>query len=450
MMDPVERHLVALASGVYPVLLLPASDAQRWRFGPGIAEMVSSASQQEPFRQAVMTDSVLSRLFPDLDENDRWGFVYQSTASGTRVLLSTFAIALLENAWRGANLTRVTATREDFVQEVQLCLASLRNAVRNKAADAWIVVGISGVRLPEGTSIQLPKGKLRNIDAADVGLLPPLADGTRLGQPVAGTVATFNKGDALLVCKVPYRITIGSIDHASEGWPVDLISGEAAARVIDTVRLALRLSGHEAFGPLVRVEWITFIEPLASGSGWTMQNATSPPSSIRCELTSNDANDVSEWIVRIDAGRKPKIDIAVRRALQAAGERTDASDALIDCVVVWENLVGSSAGESTFRVSSALGWLLGGDNEDERLRYQAATSAMYSLRSGIVHGTTVLDAARAAQTRTDALSLTTQILRVLFRDRPDLLVDCKTSTERNRRLILNVAPSRDAVTKKRP
>jgi hypothetical protein len=61
--------------------------------------------------------------------------------------------------------------------------------------------------------------------------------------------------------------------------------------------------------------------------------------------------------VRVDAGRTPKTNIAVRRTLQAAGERTDPSDALIDCVVAWDNLVGSSAGESTFGVSSALGWL---------------------------------------------------------------------------------------------
>jgi hypothetical protein len=129
--DRVERLLVALAEGAYPALLLPTADAHRWRFGPGIAEILSDASEQAPFREAVLADGVLSQLFPDSDDGDHWGFAYQSTGSGTSVRLSTFATALIENAWRGANLTRLTATREEFGQELQHCLAALRKAVRH-------------------------------------------------------------------------------------------------------------------------------------------------------------------------------------------------------------------------------------------------------------------------------------------------------------------------------
>jgi hypothetical protein len=44
-----------------------------------------------------------------------------------------------------------------------------------------------------------------------------------------------------------------------------------ADRVIDTVRLALRLSGQEAFGPLTHQEWTTSIQPLGSGTDWSMR-----------------------------------------------------------------------------------------------------------------------------------------------------------------------------------
>lgn len=42
----------------------------------------------------------------------------------------------------------------------------------------------------------------------------------------------------------------------------------------------------------------------------------------------------------------------------AASFRSDPGDRLIDAVIGWENLYASGQGESTFRISGALAWLL--------------------------------------------------------------------------------------------
>ena len=79
------------------------------------------------------------------------------------------------------------------------------------------------------------------------------------------------------------------------------------------------------------------------------------------------------------------MDVAARRMISAMAERKDSADALVDLVIVWENLFGSRQGEPTLRVSAALGWLLGSSAE-EREAISSRAARLYSLRSDIVHG----------------------------------------------------------------
>jgi len=152
-------------------------------------------------------------------------------------------------------------------------------------------------------------------------------------------------------------------------------------------------------------------------------------------LSGAEAKSWKDWTERVDNGRVKSIDIAVRRTLRATAERADPTDALIDAVIAWENLVGSQKGEPTLRVSAALAWLLGADAK-ERKKLKKVIGELYSIRSGVVHGTRNLDPKEAGERREEALDITIRSLQILFRDRHDLLTECKDGGERSNRLIL--------------
>jgi hypothetical protein len=109
----------------------------------------------------------------------------------------------------------------------------------------------------------------------------------------------------------------------------------------------------------------------------------------------------------------------MRRCISAAHERADPADRLVDAVIVWENLFGTSEGEPRLRVSAAMAWLLGADGKDRR-RLQLALKRIYDARSKVVHGGDVAPQ-ELAGTALDALTYSVDIMRVLFRDRQDIL-----------------------------
>ena len=76
--------------------------------------------------------------------------------------------------------------------------------------------------------------------------------------------------------------------------------------------------------------------------------------------------------------------MAARRLVSAISLRTDRADALIDAVMVWENLVGTTT-ETSFRVTAALAKLNENDRSGRR-DVQKKLQSLYSLRSRVVHG----------------------------------------------------------------
>lgn len=137
------------------------------------------------------------------------------------------------------------------------------------------------------------------------------------------------------------------------------------------------------------------------------------------ELSAAECDEVAFWCRQIDTHCPKRIDSAVRRTLSAAQVRTDPSDRLVDAVVAWENLFGTSEGEPRLRVSAAMAWLLT-DSPDRRLELQAEIKRLYDDRSKIVHGGT-FDEHSIADRANRALELARDCLRVLLRDRTDVL-----------------------------
>jgi hypothetical protein len=149
------------------------------------------------------------------------------------------------------------------------------------------------------------------------------------------------------------------------------------------------------------------------------------------------------WISRIEQHRHRGLGIALRRLLAAARERASPTDALIDAVIVWENLFGTREGEVTLRVSASLAWLLGEDAASRGRIFRDAKK-LYTLRSKIVHGASEPEGAEAVESRRRAVELSTAALRALFRDHPELLASSMDGAQRSSRLILASAHTEEA------
>jgi len=105
------------------------------------------------------------------------------------------------------------------------------------------------------------------------------------------------------------------------------------------------------------------------------------------------------------------MDLAARRIISASGERLDRSDALIDAVTVWENLVGTGT-EVTFRVTAAISKALEA-NPKKRKPLQRRLAEIYRVRSAVVHGDLV-EAKKLDDAAKDAIDVGVRLLRFCY------------------------------------
>jgi hypothetical protein len=97
--------------------------------------------------------------------------------------------------------------------------------------------------------------------------------------------------------------------------------------------------------------------------------------------------------------------------------RAEPADRLVDSVIAWENLFGTSEGEPRLRISAAMAWLLAGDAATRREALQLEIKGIYDARSKIVHGAAASDDPRLPDEASRALALGLDSLRVLFSER---------------------------------
>jgi hypothetical protein len=243
-------------------------------------------------------------------------------------------------------------------------------------------------------------------------------------------------GDLVMEMDVPYKIKLGEL-QSGEGWPTDLTSQEVTEQRLETLRLALLLSTKRSAQPIALGTWSIYLDPLAiggRGSSWRDPRKARPLMPI--VLSKAEANKWGEWIRLIDDRRVKNIDVAIRRTLFATADRLDPNDGLVDAVIALENLVGSRQGEPTLRIATALAWLLG-RNATERQEIRSQVNTLYKTRSDIVHGGPPLNPQEIHEKYQEALDIAIGALRAIFRNRPELLSECKDSTERSLRLILH-------------
>lgn len=279
------------------------------------------------------------------------------------------------------------------------------------------MTAFQGVSLPDGVRVKVPWGYLRaatQIERERRSFDP---------GPTAGVV---------LESEVDVRLAIGepSIeDPHFDPAALERLEGPIQRTLPLAVLLAVQRANPVALQPL----WQMTQVPGQSGQslgGFTRAGPYSPEPAA--PLTESEIDACQRWTNTVASRYDDSINVAVRRLLSAVREQLDFEDALIDGVIVWENLFGhGGTTEVGFRVTSALAHLLQPD-PSARTRYRAELSKVYDLRSRVVHGGEVRVKDRLRERARTAIMVGIQALRTLFDSRPELL----TARDRGIRLTL--------------
>jgi hypothetical protein len=436
--DPVISRLLPVARDMYPLFLLPVPPGPAGTASaPSMARSLFNHPGRRPFDDAVLLDPELTRLFPDGTEHiERSGQFRSSAGRGGGVQLVMFAEMLMRTSWAWLKLDVESPTLGEFLAAVSISVGRVRDAIMGRPVEVPIRIGLTGVKLPENSpEVLLPWGKLRAVRKLDREMVPTSLVGALSTTTIEGVQVVIDySGDVVFEMNIPYRIELGPSEMGTE-WPQSLRGFDDIRRSIESIQLGLLLAISREQQPMVVTAWQRTLDLLAPGSGISWSDTRRTPNLVPYQLTAEEVQSWSEWIADVDAGRVSSIEVAVRRTIRAAVERADPSDALVDAVIAWENLVGSRQGEPTLRISASLAWLLEETPSSRRTR-QTALKKLYELRSDVVHGNRPLGGSEAAQASRDARAVAVEALRRLFRDRPELLRECRDGAERSLRLML--------------
>jgi hypothetical protein len=195
------------------------------------------------------------------------------------------------------------------------------------------------------------------------------------------------------------------------------------------------------------VAWQRNLGPM-SGLGWSSgvsSRVRSEAFGMNVSINESHAREVTRWCTIVEERLTDRLLVTAHR-LPSACYRTDMADALIDALIVWENLVGGS-NDTTHRVTGGMAALVEPDSRLVKAR-QTELEDVYEARSAIVHGQANPSSLRPRPG--DPLPIATHLetairtavrgLRALLTDHQDLIP--MRSSKRSDRL-LQASPLRD-------
>ena len=437
--DKVKALLLQLARDSYPLFLAPSEGP--WDF-PHVA-LYQHPSRAE-LNDAVKSDRVISRLYADDDPPlGRRGYIYNSLGRGSSIQSVMFGDTVIDAAWNAARMGSATPSLEELFEQIDTNIDLIRSAISGQEIHLRALLVFTGLVMSRASAVATPWGTLRPLSEVERLVSPARLEGSVSGTDQDGKSVTVSyAGELVLETTLPYSLVIKSWDRMEKGIAgiADFPSVKGAGtlhRRIDGVQLAALLAVDRPPGSwaTARLAWQWVSDPLSPGGAIGWSNPSSLPAFMPYELSADDCQNFVEWAGRIEAHWAPHTDIAIRRILSAAHARTDPVDRLLDAVIAWENLFGTSEGEPRLRISSAMAWLLEADGA-KRLILQDQLKRLYDDRSKIVHGAQ-FDSDAMGQRANDALLYAIRSLKALLRDRPDIL-GLSDGAARSLRLILDV------------
>ncbi len=341
--------------------------------------------------------------------------MYLTPGGGGRMAPELVISGLLTSAFLRIHYLRLPFDEGTFARSVLEGFGELRRAARGEPIRAHKIFGITGVTLPEGMQVSTPWGVMRP------ALLPAARHELHMWQhPTTCLLAEP-------------RLLPVKIDRAAQPQ-ADFESAqlsEERSRIL--FPLSCALASDNASDPNVPlITWSTLVLPFQSGFSFS-RPIVAPPLKPPVDIGSRIA-EIEEWARIIEGSHTPSVDVAARRLVSAASQRLDRSDALIDAVMVWENLVGTTQ-ETTFRVTAALAKAL----EPDRAKRRSLRNALkhtYDIRSRVVHGAAV-EQGVVNDAASNAIDIAIRALRLSYKKGRQWLE--LSSTERADSLLLEEA-----------
>lgn len=435
--DVLEQAILRLALDSYPTFLLPPRD--RFRI-PAFTNIETTAlilrhPASKEFVEAVGANPTLGPIFVEQDHVGRVAWVWRNTGSGGTLQLVMLPQLILNAAWR--HIRSLGPSPESFCSEAKVQFQIIRDLLEGRPQDTTAIFAFAGVLLPEGVArVDLSGATLESVTEADREMAPEVLRQQITHTGPGGEVTTANyDGDVVLRLRFPLKVRIELPPAPSEVnvWPEDMHPPPSLDRCVERLRLSLLLAVQRDFAAQLLPTWRYFDDPLGHGVAASWFDPRNAVGFVPIRLTGDEVDSVRNWYHTISHSRFDKIGVAIRRIIKAVAERREPADVLIDSVIAWENIFGTSEGEPTLRVTASLAILLEPDvNKRETLRREL--NHIYRLRSKVVHGSYELSVADGPLCQ-KALDIGLQALRVLANERVDVL-DKSDGAERSLHVIL--------------
>ncbi|MEV6831199.1 hypothetical protein [Amycolatopsis sp. NPDC051102] len=422
--DELERAIVALALDVYVAFLFP-SDLRMPTMMQISSIHVVRATLQHPagkaFQEAALEDAVIGAIFEtEVEHSGRTAMMYANTGSGGSLQLLMLSELLLNRAWRRMDSARRAPAL--FAQQAVSELRLARDLMAGKTRAIPAKIAFAGVLLPPGAQLKLDCGVIRAASGADRKLAPESLKGQLQGTDADGVTTLINyDGDVILDYDYPFRVrfTKTEMSDRPQPFPDDMRPPASFASAVTRLRFSLMLAADRPSRVQLVQTWQSIDAPLNAGSTISWSDPRQGTGIMPVQLTESELTAWGEWYERLNTTHVARIELALSRILRAIAERREPSDVLIDSVIAWENLFGTSEGEPTFRVTMCLAVLLE-ESTEARQELKKQLGAIYGLRSKVVHGSRNLKESEYPLCQ-EALEVAIRAIRTLVSERADIL-----------------------------
>lgn len=384
----------------------------------------------------IMQDPDLRKLFPDDSAaSGPSGYTLRTTGMGGSINLWTFAEELIS---AGLKLTRIEQSQlsPDLVANNSIrCVDMIRRAIRGERVRTPITVGLTGVLLPDGQpTINLGWARIRPAEKLDVHFPPDIPrstpDSLGLLTDDGPTAVIHYSGDVIAEFDVEYTISLGISSQDFLRMTPGFSLQKSITEAIENIRLGLLLAVPETPVPVI-LSWQYIFDPLSAANGLSWNDTEHAPRLHPRQLSLTEAADWGLWAGLVHDHRTPAVAVSVRRVLRAVAERVDPEDALIDAVIVWENLLEPDHNNLpiTEPLARALALLLEPrHNRSSEVEYNKSRfKKLYNLRSRVLHGDSPAKPEALFAGADDALTVSIYALRTVFDHDSDLLRNKKSA-----------------------